>query len=201
MIRPTVTLLVAASLLTACSTAPKPKTLNGRHRQPINVVAIPTPSTQAIADSAIAPQDGAQEARNTPPATHLPENAEARDTPTQELVRVFRFQFPYGGIALAVPQETAGEMMGLAARARSINVRGRTDGAVHSAGDEKVALNRAIAARDYLVKHGVDPTRIQLDYVSGGDYLADNATVEGRSRNRRVEIEFEFFDAVPVAAL
>ncbi|MGV7193545.1 OmpA family protein [Xanthomonas axonopodis] len=174
--------------------------MNGKHRQPINATLIQPPPaaypTAAVSNAAPAAQEAAQEPHSTMPATTLPGGDE---TASHELVRVFRFQFPFGGTTLKVPLETSPELLALAKQARTIHLRGRTDGPKYSAGDERVALNRAIAARSFLVTHGVDPTRVRLDYVSGADYLADNSTAEGRSRNRRVEIELQFFDAVPDA--
>jgi chemotaxis protein MotB len=51
-----------------------------------------------------------------------------------------------------------------------------------------LACNRSMAVVRYLVSKGVDPTRI---YASGFSYhqpVASNATADGRSKNRRVEI-------------
>ena len=47
---------------------------------------------------------------------------------------------------------------------------------------------RAAAVRDYLVEHGV--ARAQLDTRGAGeaDPVASNATEDGRSQNRRVEL-------------
>lgn len=194
-LRSSATLIVAAALLASCSSAPKPKTLNGRDRQPINTAPIQPSGLSPATARAVEPLSGdtatACEPYSTPPATTLPENGEAA---SEALVRVFRFQFPFGGVALNVPPSAADELLSLAKRARVIHLRGRTDGAAYSAGDEKVALNRALAARDYLVENGVSPALVQLDYVSGSDYLADNSTPEGRSRNRRVEVELRFSD-------
>lgn len=202
--RTSATLVVAAALLASCSSAPKPKTLNGKHRQPINTTLIQPPApavrTMETHNAVSSAPDAACGPCSPLPATTLPVDDETRP---EELVRVFRFQFPFGGTSLVVPPETSSELLPLAKQARTIRLRGRTDGPAYSAGDERVALNRALAARTYLVAHGVDPTRVRLDYVSGADYLADNSTAEGRSRNRRVEVELQFFDEAPatVAAL
>ena len=56
-------------------------------------------------------------------------------------------------------------------------------------GDEKIALNRALAAQRFLIGQGVSPAIISVNYVSAGDYVADNFSAVGRSLNRRVDIE------------
>jgi len=140
-------------------------------------------------------QQASSDVHATPPC--IPETiATPRPLPDREhiekLARVFRFQFPYGGTALARSDKTASEWAKLidqAKHAQWILVRGRTDATTHSQGDEHIALHRAINTRNALVTHGIDPARIRIEYLSGGDYLADNTTPEGRQQNRRVEIE------------
>lgn len=202
-------LVAAAALLASCSSAPKPKTLSGKNRQPINttmiqpVVQPAPPSVKTLeGGNAVSSATGAPcEPCSTPPASTLAETSDGPQEAIEELVRVFRFQFPFGGTQLEIPSDVAPELLRLARSAKTIHLRGRTDGPAYSAGDEQVALKRALSARSYLVGHGVDATRVQLDYVSGADYLADNSTTEGRNRNRRVEIELQFFDeAAPALA-
>jgi len=199
--RASITLAIAITLLASCSSAPKPKTLNGKHRQPINTDIYPentgveVPSTQQASPSD-APDTSPCLPENAMP--HLPDNVHIEGPP-----HVFRFQFPYGGIALAHSGKTASEWAELidqAKYAQWILIRGRTDGATHSKGDEDVALHRAINTRNALVSHGIDPARIRIDYLSGGDYLADNTTPEGRRQNRRVEIELWETNPAGVAA-
>jgi len=196
-----ITLAMTVALLTACSSAPKPKILNGKYRQPINTdihpvnVGVEIPPDQQASSS---------DALDTPSC--VPENATpllSDNVRTEEPAHVFRFQFPYGGITLARSGKTASEWAELidqAKYAQWILIRGRTDGATHSKGDEDVALHRAINTRNALVSHGIDPARIRIDYLSGGDYLADNTTPEGRRQNRRVEIELWETNPAGVAA-
>jgi len=199
--RASITLAIAITLLTSCSSAPKPKTLNGKHRQPINSDIHPENTGVEVLPIQLASSSGALD---TPPCA--PENAippEPDNARLEEPAHVFRFQFPYGGIALARSGKTASEWAELIDRAKYaqwILIRGRTDGATHSKGDEDVALHRAINTRNALVHHGIDPARIRIDYLSGGDYLADNTTPEGRRQNRRVEIELWETNPAGVAA-
>lgn len=202
-------LVAAAALLASCSSAPKPKTLSGKNRQPINMTMIqpvvqpaaPLAMTLEGTNAVSSPAGAACEPCNAPPATTPAETAGGPQEAIEELVRVFRFQFPFGGTQLEIPSTVAPELLRLAKSAKTIHLRGRTDGPGYSAGDEQVALKRALSARSYLVGHGIDATRVQLDYVSGADYLADNSTAEGRNRNRRVEIELQFFEETAMASV
>lgn len=69
-----------------------------------------------------------------------------------------------------------------------ISINGHTDNTGNY--DKNVALSkaRAQATKDYLVSKGVDPARIISVQGFGPDKpVADNATPEGRTKNRRVE--------------
>lgn len=168
-----------------------PHVLNGRDRQPINVghivgSAAPT-SNEGIPAFSKAPTEppvAPQAASDAMPAT-TPHEIEP--VPLTAVERAYAVRFDFGSAQLTVPSYISAEMLQAAGDAVSIVVNGRTDGARWSAGDERVALRRAIAGRDYLVNRGVPAEKIQLSYLSGGDYVADNSTSEGRSQNRRVE--------------
>ncbi len=68
-------------------------------------------------------------------------------------------------------------------------MRGYTDSPVIDDANRKIALARALAARQYLIAQGVDPKKIRAYYKSAGGFIADNGTQEGRAKNRRVDIE------------
>jgi outer membrane protein OmpA-like peptidoglycan-associated protein len=107
----------------------------------------------------------------------------------KETSQVFRIQFDIGGTTFKVPWAHQTSLLALIRQAQHIEVRGRTDAQITSNKDEQVALARAISARRFLVQNGVTPSKIGLNFVSGGDFVADNDTEEGRAKNRRVEIE------------
>jgi outer membrane protein OmpA-like peptidoglycan-associated protein len=73
------------------------------------------------------------------------------------------------------------------------NVSVRIEGYTDSIGTEKYNLKlsqkRAQAVVDYLVDHGIDPTRLDPVGYGESDPVASNATPEGRYKNRRVELE------------
>ena len=97
--------------------------------------------------------------------------------------------FASGRADFRVPSAMEPELLSLARSAQRILVKGRTDGQAYSAGDEQVALGRALRARQYLIAHGVEATRIDVQFASAADYLAENTSSTGRAQNRRVEIE------------
>lgn len=72
-----------------------------------------------------------------------------------------------------------------------ITIKGRASGNDHALANkraEQLSLQRALSARAYLIKQGVSPLKISINYAPG-DYIADNRTGEGKQQNRRVEIE------------
>lgn len=79
--------------------------------------------------------------------------------------------------------------------AASINITGYTDSQIAGTNDAKIALGRAVAARDYLVENGVMAEKIKVYSQAESDFIAPNKTKQGRALNRRVEIAIEFVDA------
>lgn len=68
-------------------------------------------------------------------------------------------------------------------------VIGYTDTRENTGPNNDLDRRRAEAVRDYLVsRHGIDPSRITVEGRDAREPVADNATAEGRLRNRRVVI-------------
>lgn len=65
---------------------------------------------------------------------------------------------------------------------------GHTDNVGDPAANLKLSLDRADMAKRHLVDAGISNARIEVDGVGLTRPVADNATVEGRARNRRVEL-------------
>ncbi len=70
-----------------------------------------------------------------------------------------------------------------------LQVRGYTDGDKDQWIERETATQRAQKARAYLIHQGLAPDHIQITVVPIGEHVADNATKQGRAKNRRVEIE------------
>jgi outer membrane protein OmpA-like peptidoglycan-associated protein len=67
-------------------------------------------------------------------------------------------------------------------------VEGHTDNTGTVAANNELSLRRAIAVRDYLIEQRVAASSIDVAGLGSSRPIADNATTEGRARNRRVEI-------------
>jgi outer membrane protein OmpA-like peptidoglycan-associated protein len=68
------------------------------------------------------------------------------------------------------------------------NVEGHTDSTGSVATNKQLSMQRAISVRDYLIAHGVPAASIDTAGLGSSTPLGDNTTVDGRARNRRVEI-------------
>jgi len=68
-------------------------------------------------------------------------------------------------------------------------VIGYTDDRENTGPSADLDRRRAEAVRDYLVsRHSIDPARIQIEARGAQDAVGDNATTDGRLKNRRVVI-------------
>lgn len=66
---------------------------------------------------------------------------------------------------------------------------GHTDSVGTDAYNNKLSLRRAEAVKAYMVSKGLDPARLYTEGKGETQPVADNATAEGRAKNRRVTIE------------
>lgn len=70
----------------------------------------------------------------------------------------------------------------------TVRIVGHTDNTGTDAINGPLSVNRAASTRDYLVSRGVAVNRIAIEGHGSSQPVADNSTLAGRARNRRVEI-------------
>ncbi len=70
-----------------------------------------------------------------------------------------------------------------------IIIIGHTDGIGSDAYNQRLSVRRAEAVKAYLVSKGTEPNRIYTEGKGKKQPIADNRTDDGRSKNRRVELE------------
>ena len=166
--------VVLANLALAACATPEAPPVDGSSRVPINDAA-----TISVLQAGFS-------------ITRAPAVPHAAATTVQApvLSRVFRYHFPSGSTRIRIDASESADLILLARRADYIVVRGRTDADAPTEVDAKIARLRAESAKRFLVeKGGIPSNKITLDYLSAGDFIAENETPAGRAQNRRVEIE------------
>ena len=122
--------------------------------------------------------------------------AAQRALPPAPPSRIFSIFYKPSATALQLDEADAAKLLAEARKGAHIEVRGRTDGAVETPIESRVARQRAEFAQMWLIRGGVEPSRIVATWQPVGDHLGPNDNPEGRALNRRVEIEIY---AVPPA--
>ena len=74
-----------------------------------------------------------------------------------------------------------------------IEIAGHTDNVGLQAVNMKLSLSRAEEVKRYLVSKGVNPNRITAEGFGDSRPVADNATEQGRQKNRRVEMKLSYY--------
>jgi outer membrane protein OmpA-like peptidoglycan-associated protein len=69
----------------------------------------------------------------------------------------------------------------------NLRIEGYTDDIGPKAYNQKLALKRAMAVKNFLVREGINPERIQVVGFGKERYIAENTTPIGRLTNRRAE--------------
>ena len=77
--------------------------------------------------------------------------------------------------------------------AMKIAIDGHTDDVGSEASNVRLSENRANAVKNYLVKKGVDASRIVVTGYGETKPIADNKTAAGRQKNRRVELTLSYY--------
>jgi len=72
---------------------------------------------------------------------------------------------------------------------KKVIIKGYTCSIGTEAYNKGLSLRRAISVRNYLSNKGLKPNRLRVEGYGEGRPIGDNATLEGRRRNRRVEFK------------
>src|SRR5262249_46262696 len=74
---------------------------------------------------------------------------------------------------------------------KRLDIEGHTDNRGSDQLNEKLSNDRAHSVMKYLVDHGIDAGRLTAQGFGPKRPIADNNTVDGRQRNRRVEFHIK----------
>jgi len=196
--------------LGSCSTPPKPPTVDESTRRPANTamaVDLQVCRNDLTNTRLLAGESGRLAESTAATLQRLAaQAASARAASASTAVlstlplgnSIYTVRFDFASTHVVVPAEGAEALLAEARTAPLIVLRGRTDGNADTLAESRIARERALTVRDYLVSAGIDPARIRATYQPVGDPVADNADPTGRGLNRRVEIEV--YRALPVAA-
>jgi outer membrane protein OmpA-like peptidoglycan-associated protein len=151
-----------------------------------------------LEESAVDSMDKIKAGIVVPPRTVQPAAAPAPAAPTKlNLAADTSFDFDKAVLKDDGKAKLDGLVAGLKGVAIDVViVVGHTDSKGSDAYNQRLSLARAEAVKTYLVSKGIDGQRIRTEGRGESQPVADNATEEGRAKNRRVEIQ-----VTPVAAV
>lgn len=103
---------------------------------------------------------------------------------------ILRVNFGFGSSKFEPTKEARQALVAAGKKAKRVNVRGHADNSGATEINRRVALERALAAKRYLIAQGVDKDKVFAFSHGSADPVGDNSTAEGRAKNRRVDVEF-----------
>jgi OmpA-OmpF porin, OOP family len=74
---------------------------------------------------------------------------------------------------------------------KRVNLSGYTDSVGAEAYNQRLSERRVNSVKDYIVRKGVDSSRVSGQGFGESKPIADNKTKDGRAKNRRVEIKVQ----------
>ena len=121
----------------------------------------------------------------------LNEALPTRDSSRGLIAEIGGVQFTTGTAAVnADARESLAKFSGIVASYPELrfSIEGHTDNVGSAAMNQELSLKRAITVRDYLIGQGVPASKIDVEGLGLSAPIGDNTTIDGRARNRRVEI-------------
>ena len=116
---------------------------------------------------------------------------DTRDSARGAVMSLPGISFETGKAALKVSgQLTLAKLAGIAQVFPDVNMRveGFTDSTGNAATNQKLSTDRAKSVYDFLIAQGVAASRLAFQGMGPSNPVADNATADGKAKNRRVEI-------------
>lgn len=153
-----------------------------------------TPKTLPAPMRPVVHREPAEDVRSSPPPADPPPPARAPEpqVAAPPATKHVVIGFPFGSSELTA--EAGGALSAAIPVARAsdrIVISGRTDSVGDQKVNERLALARAIAVRNFIRDQVPDlPNIISIDAKGRCCFIATNETQHGRARNRRVEIVF-----------
>lgn len=101
-------------------------------------------------------------------------------------------EFESGSAVLtATGMQILNEMASALNRVQNKNVKiiGHTDNQGQADKNMQLSLQRAETVKQYLIAKNIDKNRLSTQGLGASKAVADNATAEGRKKNRRIEFE------------
>ena len=150
-----------------------------------------TPATAAVdCDGAIKPAPKAEPA--APAAAPAPAPAPAPVVSSTKVTLLADALFDFD--KSVIKPEGAAKLNDLSSKLKAVTVEviiviGHTDNIGSLAYNKKLSLKRAEAVKAYLVKNGVEASRVYTEGKAFSEPVADNKTAAGRALNRRAIVE------------
>jgi OOP family OmpA-OmpF porin len=152
-----------------------------------------TPATAAMdCDGAIKPAPKAAPAPAAAPAPKAAAPAPAPVVSSTKITLLADALFDFD--KSVIKPEGAAKLNDLTSKLKAVTVEviiviGHTDSVGSLAYNKKLSLKRAEAVKAYLVKNGVEASRVYTEGKAFSEPVADNKTAAGRALNRRAIVE------------
>jgi len=112
--------------------------------------------------------------------------------PTKEIFNPENIQFEHGRAILTKTAQAELDKLLVYLQQEislSLQIAGHTDNSGTPTINQALAINRAVSVQQYLISRGVAAHRLKAIGFGASRPIADNDTVEGAQKNRRVEFE------------
>ena len=210
----TISILSACLAVVACSTPPKPPTVDDSQKRPVNVseaVNLQMCHSELSAAKVVLAEVNASVPPSLPRVTSEPAGASTTRLPPVEPTQkvptaipapnhVFVIRFATGSADFVLGAAQQAKLLEQAKSARFIVIRGRTDAATESLDETHLAQRRSQAAYNFLI-HAVKLPReaVRVSWQGAGDQADVGTGPLQRQANRRVEIEL--YESKPEAEI